>query len=244
MQNSQGSQEWHEERSGKITASNFHKLAGNIGLTEIQAAEYKKLTEKIKLTDNQVNKLKELTDKKINPKIPDTFETYIFELIANEMGAMNDEIDAFALKYGKETEPIAREYFEKATGKEVELVGFETASFDNQIGYSGDGYIRNEDSGAEIKCPLNIENHVKYMTIKKASDLKDIEPKYYWQIMFSLYCSGLKSWYFISFHPKFEGANRMHIINIKPDCEVFKFIAERIELAKKLKEEIKNRIKL
>jgi len=203
----QRTQEWFEARAGKITASNFHKLAGVKGLGK-------------------------------------GGETYLFELIANEMGAMNDEVNAFALQYGTDMEPIAREYLCKALNVEVEEVGFITAKFDKEIGYSADGIIKEGNRGLEIKCPLVVENHLKYMTIKTAADLKKIEPKYYWQVIFSMYCSGLKSWLFVSFNPKFNGADRMHCININADEKEFDFIKERIEEAKKLKEEIKLKLEL
>lgn len=203
----QNSQEWHEARRGKITASNAHKIMGARGLGK-------------------------------------TGETYIYELVAHDLGAYNDEIDAFALRYGKDMEPIAIDYLSKAINVDVDSAGFITAEFNDTIGFSPDGFITQGNRGLEIKCPLNVENHVKYMTIKTAKDLKAIEPKYYWQVMFSMYCSKKESWLFASFNPKFEGANRMHAINIKADNTAFALIEERVKQATELKESIKERLKL
>ena len=172
-----------------------------------------------------------------------TGESYICELIASDMGAIEDIPETYAMRYGHETEPIAREYFELSTNCDVIEKGFISPDFNKNIGFSPDGYIKGKKIGIEIKCPLKPANHVKHMTIKNADDLKKIEPQYYWQVMFSLYCSGFDSWYFISFNPQFTGINRMIIVSIQPNESDFELIKERLLAAKILKSEIESKIK-
>ena len=110
----------------------------------------------------------------------------------------SDESSFFGNKHtdrGNELEPVAREVFAKAIGREVEQVGFITRD-DEIVGCSPDGLIRGPRggliAGVEIKCPIP-ENHALYMAAG------GVPPKYMPQVHGSMAVTGLKWWYFVSY---------------------------------------------
>lgn len=172
-----------------------------------------------------------------------TGETYIYEIVASELGAIEPEMNTAAIRHGHETEPFAREYLSIALNKDVKEKGFIIADFDDNLGCSPDGIIENK-IGVEIKCPYSPANHVKFMTVQNGEDLKKIEPKYYWQVMFSLYVTGFDKWLFVSFSPQFTGINRMHVVTINPNKADIKLISERVKTTLELKKEITQKLKI
>ncbi len=155
-------------------------------------------------------------------------ETYIFDKVAEVLTGERAEIpENYAMQRGKELEPIAKDYYQMVFNKKISDIDFiKSLKFPDHVGASPDGIT--EFHGIEIKCPLNNANHVKYMMVKNASDLKKIEPKYYWQIVLNLYCSDLEYWEFISFSPNFKGKQRMYIVDIKPDAKDLELIENRL----------------
>jgi len=55
---------------------------------------------------------------------------------------------------------------------------------------------------------------------------------YYWQIQGLLYITGRKSWYFISYDPRFKSKEqRLHFIQVKPDQDDQKLLTQRLKMA-------------
>lgn len=165
-----------------------------------------------------------------------TGETYVLEKVTEMMGVTMPQISNFAMEWGTETEPIAREYFEIAKNVKVEQAGFIEAMWNDQAGCSPDGLTA--DYGIEIKCPYNPVHHTENLRMKTAEDIKKNRKEYYWQCMFSMAVTGLKEWKFISFHPEFTGAYRMMIIPVKWNNEEIEMIKSRVADAVKLRNEI------
>lgn len=172
-----------------------------------------------------------------------TGETYVYSLVAGEMGAMQEKISSAAMWWGIEHEDDARAYYKIAFGvEELEQVGFIHHPTNFECGFSADGMVENI-LGAEIKCPYNPENHVKHLAVKNGSDLLTINKDYYWQCMFSMWCSDLEKWHFISYDPRFTGTYRMNAAVIERNKEHLDLIGERVDIALKLKHKIIKEIK-
>ena len=170
-----------------------------------------------------------------------TGETYVYELVSGEMGVYMEDVTSAAMRWGTDLEDDAREYYSIAFNVEVEQKGFIHNGKNFECGFSPDGIV-NDQIGQEIKCPYNPGNHVKHWTIKSAADLKELSKEYYWKIMFSMGCSGLKKWHSGSYDPRFTGSQRMHVVPIGPDEKEFELIEIRVKEALVLKETILNRI--
>jgi len=98
-----------------------------------------------------------------------------------------------AMKRGTELEEEAVKDFEKATGKEVQEVGF-CKSIHGRFGCSPDGLIVGESSGLEGKAPIG-STHIKY---RRAGILPD---EYRFQVHMSMAVTGASDWHFQSYHP-------------------------------------------
>ena len=75
------------------------------------------------------------------------------------------------------------------------------------------------------------------MMITDAGSLLKIEPKYYWQVMFSMWITGKTSWYFVSYDPRFTGEYRMHTARIEMPHGIDEFITDRVKIAQKMRDE-------
>lgn len=105
-------------------------------------------------------------------------------------------------EWGHQHEPAARAYFEQETGIKVSEVGFCTRE-DKIIGCSPDGLIKGEDgewiAGLEIKAP-QIDQHGEYLIAETLPST--YKPQVHW----SLATTGLKKWWFVSYHPQPENS--------------------------------------
>jgi hypothetical protein len=163
-----------------------------------------------------------------------TGESYIYDVAASEITGELDEMpETYAMQRGKEFEELARISFENVTDTKIQTAAAfvpEWAKDDCLV--SPDGYFRVEKYfGTEFKCPLKQGIHLYFCTIKNAKDLKDTEPRYYWQILMSLLISDFDSWFFASFHPKFPTKMILHFAQIERNETDIKFLHERINIA-------------
>ena len=172
-------------------------------------------------------------------------ESYVYELAAGMKEVEIPDVFAKAMEWGTDLEPDAFEYYklilkEQAPDMKAEKIGF--CSHDKlPAGCSPDGIVY-ESHGVEIKCPYNPGNHIKHMMITDAASLLDMESKYYWQVMFSMWVTGMKLWHFVSYDPRFTGRDRMHIASIHLPDDIGEFIEERVTDAQKLLNTIMERI--
>ena len=118
-------------------------------------------------------------------------EGYINQLIAELITGKPTEFRVTeAMERGTELEPMAREFYELASGNEVQEVGFCLHDV-LRCGVSPDGLT--EDGGLEIKCPAP-HNHVAYLREGK------LPTKYKQQVMGCLWVTGRDWWDFVSYH--------------------------------------------
>jgi hypothetical protein len=128
----QGSDEWKQERLGKITASRFRDVT----------------TQPRSKADQKAGKLSK------------TAESYLLEVAAEIVtGQADDRPPTWAMKWGSDNEAGARDVYEQLTGQSVQQVGLLIHPDVPELAGSPDGLI-GEDGGLEIKCPANTREHL------------------------------------------------------------------------------------
>jgi putative phage-type endonuclease len=141
---------------------------------------------------------------------------YMYELIAEKLGASNESFSNEWTERGHDLEDMARSTFEFIKDLKVDEVGMIKTDCGN-IGCSPDGLI-GEDGGLEIKCP-KASTHVKYLLEGK------LPLEYKTQVMGSLMVSERDYWYFMSYHPELDP----FILKVERDEEFISKMREHIE---------------
>jgi len=124
-------------------------------------------------------------------------EAYMTELeVEITTGQMADFFENAAMRWGTETEPMARAYYEFEKDAVVEEVGFIVHPDIPYLGASPDGLI-GEDGGLEIKCP----NTSTLLTLRRTGK---INPKHVVQCHIGMMCTGREWWDYFVFDPRLE----------------------------------------
>lgn len=162
-------------------------------------------------------------------------ENYCVELALERITGKRQEFYSNdAMKWGTETEPLARAAYEAHTGAMVEEVAMIAHPTIEMAGASPDGLL-DADGLIEIKCP-NSATHIKTMLSSKP------DSKYITQMMWQMACTGRKWCEFVSFDPRFPQHLRLFIKRIERDDamvaslekEVSSFLAEVSEMVEQL----------
>jgi hypothetical protein len=156
------------------------------------------------------------------------------------------EINAAALYWGKEAEPLALNAYEDYSGHMVECAGFTMHPRIEWCGASPDGLV-GEYGMIEIKCPFNSANHL--LTLINASkslanallgeklsdkDLVPVPPEHLPQIQGNLWVLDRPWCDFISFDPRMPAHLQLYVHRVYRDdayianleIEVVKFLEE------------------
>lgn len=167
----QGTEEWHEERLGLATASNFYKIVNWTAGRTLKDGSFPKGGE---------------------PKPTAYWYSYRNELVAERLSGQYKRFSSKPIEWGKNHEEDAAAAYELKTENEVSTVGFikhpeldAGASLDRTVG---------EDGCVEIKCP-NTDTMVDYII----SDAPP--PQYYAQIQGQLWISHRHWCDFVVFDP-------------------------------------------
>lgn len=120
-------------------------------------------------------------------------EAYLNKLAGESVVGVQESYTNEAMERGNELEADARKQFEFIHGVEVQKVGLCFKDESKTISCSPDGLV-GKHSGLEIKCP-SLAVHVGYLRAKK------LPTKYVAQVQGSMYVTGRKNWYFMSFYP-------------------------------------------
>lgn len=164
----QGTQEWLQDRAGVITASMFEECC------------------------------KRLKSGKNKGGFSAAANDYAFRLAIERIsGTTLDEggFDTFAMRRGRELEPLARALHEIKIGAIVDEVGF-VCTEDRLFGASADGFI-GDDGGAEYKCFIAPEK-LRPILLEGSTE----ETNY--QIQGGLWLTGRKYWDFCLYCPALE----------------------------------------
>jgi hypothetical protein len=202
----QGSEEWDKIRCGRFTSSEWWKLmeCGKRPMTPEELAARPKT--------GKGSQTKLVPDpSKMGPQGITYIRKKVWETLT---GQPVPEAYAYPLVYGKETEPIAVEYFENKFGVETHQVGFQV--YTTHAGGSPDRLFGTDD-GLEIKCPSS-DKQIDYLMLTDHWDLKRCFPDHYWQCVSLMLFTNRKTWHLCSFDPRMkEEKHKMTHIEIKWD---------------------------
>lgn len=200
-------EQWIQDRCGKFTASEIHKLMQK-GRNKDQYFGHGAMTY-------------------IRTKAAE-----ILTMEPNNGGRLN----TIAMEWGNSHEYDAVQRFVKETGHEVQYFGGSDPQFIPFTDFSGgspDGLV-NENAVLEIKCPYNSGEHIEHYLLNTADDLKSYAPEYYWQVMANMLFTGRNKAYFVSYDERFDSESlQIKILELDANLEEFDIINERINEAEK-----------
>lgn len=180
---------------------------------------------------------------KTEDHLTDTGISYVNEKVAEIVTGQQKIVTSWAIEWGSDQEFNAIKEYEARNRYKVSRAGF--VSFGEHAGGTTDGYM--PDQFIEVKCPYNSDHHIEFLQCETAQDLKDMEPKYFWQIQANLLFNaskGINEAVFISFDPRVLKAElQLHSFIIEPDKDAFELIGIKLGAAIKLKQEILTKIK-
>jgi hypothetical protein len=168
--------------------------------------------------------------------------TYVTEKVL-EIVTTGDkkQLSTQSVDWGSETEIEAVEEFMKAYDVEVYNFGDDQQfiKLGEHVGCTPDGLI-GKTKGIETKCP-DSKTHLSYMETLTIESFKKDCTKYYWQIQGCMYVTGRKSWYFISYDPRFKNvAKRLFVLEIeRNDIDISKLEKRLTEAIKRKKQRLK-----
>lgn len=170
-----------------------------------------------------------MVSKVLAKKGTETRAGYMADLVAQIATGSIAEIDGPSLRWGKEHEQDARSAYEFLKDIKVEEVGFIYGK-DRRVGASPDGLIISQSKGVEIKCPHTSKVHVEFLVMDK------IKLEYIYQCQFALWLSGLETWDFCSYDPRFK-KDLLKVYTLEPDIKLFeRFENETNEFIKEMDE--------
>lgn len=214
----QHSLEWHRARLGKITGSQVGRLMkkGKSSYFSEDAMSYiYQLAYERTLSSDVMD-------------FDDEFEMYLEQV----------NVETKAMRFGTETEAVARLVYCSKNNVECNEVGL-CEHFDiENFGSSPDGIVDTPDGkiALEIKCP-SPTTYMRYCdAVWNNETLKKVKPEYYWQCMAHMMCTGAVRTDFVVFSPFSEFG--IHTVHIYPDSEDMALMRERIEEANVTIEEI------
>jgi len=143
-------------------------------------------------------------------------------IVERRTGMMVPSYENAAMKWGKETEPMARSAYNLAMGKTVEFAGFVIHPTIKMAGASPDGLV-DADGLLEIKCP---EMHTHYTNL--ITDTDKIDLAYRYQVQWQLACTGRKWCHWVSFDPRWPESDQLVIHRINRDNEVIVFLEREV----------------
>lgn len=146
---------------------------------------------------------------------------YMAELIAERLtGVPADSFSNAAMKWGIETEPMARAAYQFYADADVTETGFVAHPAIAESGASPDGLV-GEDGLVELKCP-NTATHIE--TLLGAT----VPGKYMLQMQWQMACTDRKWCDFASFDPRMPENMRLFVRRLQRNESEIKFIGERV----------------
>lgn len=216
---------------------NLHSAV--ISETEIDKQEAWLNQRKGKFTASEFVRLMGYEDKDV---FPDGAVTYVTEKVLEIVTTgERKQLSTASVDWGSETENEAVEAFSNEYGFEVYNFGDDQqyVEFTPDVGCTPDGLIE-KDFGIETKCP-DSKTHMHYLENLTLDNFKKECTKYYWQIQGSMYITGRKAWFFISYDPRFKKENkRLFVLKIeRNDIDIAKLEKRLTEAIRRKKQRLK-----
>lgn len=150
-------------------------------------------------------------------------KNYMAELVCERLtGQPTIGFESTAMKWGTDTEPMARAAYEIETGMLVTEVGFILHPTIKMFGSSPDGLI-DPAGGVEIKCP-NTATHIE--TLLGAN----VKMEYVYQMQTGMDCTEKEWWDFVSFDPRLNGRLQLFIKRFYRDDKMISNIEKEVSL--------------
>lgn len=145
----------------------------------------------------------------------------IMDIVVEHMtGEPIEGPQGYALQWGTDVEPAAREAYELETGLSVEQTGFIQHPDYDFAGCSPDGLV-GDDGGLEMKCPKSSRVHLERFT-------EGLPEEYKPQVQGCMWVTGRKWWDFVSFDPRMPASHQLMIIRVYRDDEYIKFLEKAV----------------
>ena len=148
-------------------------------------------------------------------------ENYCVELALERItGKRQESFTNDAMRWGTETEPLARAAYEARTGAIVDECPMVSHPTIAMSGASPDGCIES-DGLLEIKCP-NSATHIKTMLSGKP------DGKYITQMTWQMACTGRAWCDFASFDPRFPQHLQLFVVRVMRDDVMVKSLEKEV----------------
>lgn len=158
------------------------------------------------------------------------YHDLIWQIVVERLtGVPTEGPNGFALQWGQDVEPYAREAYELETGLVVSQTGFIIHPEFEFVGCSPDGLI-GKDGGLEMKCPKSSEIHLERF-------LSGIPEEYIPQVHGSMWVTGREWWDFVSYDPRMPEQLRMFRIRINRDEKYIQTLSLAVQEAEELVKE-------
>ena len=211
--------EWYKARLGHITSSMVYNVM--LKPTAKAAKEGEVFSETAKSYLYKVAAERNISEPYLNGQFDEWLD--------------RTNIETRAMRYGTETEDMARNIYELQLDGDLSVVqaGFIQHNEIPNYGDSPDGVVVDGESNPvgciEIKCP-NSDTWMKYKALfAQGKTLKEIEEKYYWQCQSHMLCCGVQWCDFIFFDKMMN--NSLQVVRIQRDEEDIEALQERIIMA-------------
>lgn len=165
------------------------------------------------------------------------YHDLIWQIVVERMtGKPVEGPNGYALQWGVDVEPSAREAYELETGNSVVESGFIQHPLYTFVGCSPDGLIR-ADAGLEMKCPKSSAVHLERF-------VSGVPDEYVPQIQGCMWVTGRTTWDFVSFDPRMPASHQLLILPVARDEDYIKKLEDSILKAEALAIELLARLRL
>jgi len=134
-------------------------------------------------------------------------------------GTQEEGPSAYALQWGTDVEPFAREAYEFSSGNLVAESGFIIHPIFEFVGCSPDGLV-GSDGGIEMKCPKSSKIHIARIL---AGTLPEDHKA---QVQGCMWVTGRQWWDFVSYDPRMPEERRIFCVTVERDDGYIKLLEE------------------
>lgn len=160
----------------------------------------------------------------------------VWQIVAERMnGQPLEGPSGYALQWGADVEPFAREAYELETGELVQESGFILHPEFDFVGASPDGLI-GSDGGLEMKCPKSSIVHLQRF-------LDGMPDEYMPQVQGCMWVTGRKWWDFVSYDPRTSESHRLFRVRIDRDEAYIKALQASVLEAEEAAQKLMNQLK-
>jgi len=149
-------------------------------------------------------------DKKSQTKKLKAWHDLVWDVAVERLTGVPEEgPTGYALQWGADVEPFAREAYELASGNLVTESGFIVHPQYAFVGCSPDGLV-GADGGLEMKCPKSSKVHLVRFIDGMPDDYRP-------QVQGCMWVTGRKWWDFVSYDPRMPESHRLFLVRVERD---------------------------